>query len=396
MRSRPYRPRRLLILPALAGVLALTGCTARDGAADRPPVGTGPVADASGKVYFDMADPRGDDKGPGRYTYPTSFQGRFGFLDIRRFKVEDAGRFVSFLVEFRRPIDRARLDGSTEAKNYFLQLVDIYIDKDGKANSGRSWALPGRNLEFDERSGWEKCVLVTPGHSRSLVELIRQRSSDQQLYRSRNDIFIPERVYPRGYELKILVPKDQLGGEPQPHWGYQVFAMGYDSRNLAYQQLQNTSVHRFADEDDFGGGTDNEGDTNVLDILAPTAEEQYRWLSDYVSRQNRSGNRYAVVPMIRLPEGGSVLDREPAPAPAAPLPVAAAPALAAPLPPAPPALPPRPALPPVVSSPAPGTAAAPAAPSSNRIDSRYRVPESQTPRLSAPEFSFEMDPGAKY
>jgi hypothetical protein len=388
----------------LAGLLALTGCTAREGSGERPEVGAAPTQDASGKVYFDVADPRGDDKGPGRYTYPTSFQGRFGFLDIRRFRVEDAGRFVSFLIEFRRPIDRARLDGSTEAKNYYLQLVDIYVDKDGEPGSGRSWALPGRNVEFDERSGWEKCVLVTPGHSRSLVEIIRQRASDQQLYRSRNDIFIPERVYPRGYELKVLVPKDQLGGEPQPHWGYQVFAMGYDPRNLAYQQLQNMSVHRFADEDDFGGGTDYEGDTNVLDILAPTAEDQYRWLGNYVSRQNRSSNRYAVVPMIRLPKGGSARapDAPPAPASAPPGPVAAPvvapePAPAPPTLPAPPALPPRPALPPAAPPASTGpVSSAPAAPPTNRIESRYRVPASEVPTLNSPEFSFELDPGAKY
>jgi carbohydrate-binding DOMON domain-containing protein len=329
-----------------------------------------------------MGDPKGDDKGPGRYEYPTSFQGRFGFLDITRFRALDADRFVEFEVEFRRPV--ARVDGTTEAKNYWLQLVDIYVDQDGRPGSGHTWALPGRNLVFDGSSGWEKVVLVTPGHSRALLQLVRDRSSEQELQQNRHDVIVPERVYPQAYSLKIMVPKADLGGEPQPHWGYQVLALGYNPRNLAYRQLQNMQVQRFADEEHFGGGTDYQGDPNVIDLLAPSKEVQYRWLSDYSSHQHREASRLAVVPMVRA--GGatpaSTGAPEPRPAPSREPPTA-------------PPVAPVPASPrPEAASPEPaGPQGEP--PTGNTLRRDLPLPGGTGPDLSEP-FSFELEPGAKF
>jgi hypothetical protein len=388
-------------------------------------------------VYFDVSDPKGDDKGGGRYEYPTSFQGRFGFLDITRFRVLDAGRFVAFEVEFRRPISRTRRDGSTEAKNYWLQLVDIYIDQDGKPDSGNSWSLPGRNIVFEENSGWEKVVLVTPGYSRTVIEMLRHRSSEPELMHARNDVIIPERVYPQGYRLKVMVPKSRLGGEPQAHWGYQVLALGYNPANLAHKQLQNMQVQRFADENNFGGGDNYQGDPNVIDLLAPSKQTQYRWLSNYASRQYREANRYAVVPMLRTqavspsprfapPDRttsapGPVRDPSgldftsvPAPARSAPSPAWARPVQAqVKSPPVPDVLFSSASAPP---EPKPARLVAPSAlPNPAAVlpprpvldpDARYRVPETsvnresrvareQTRALASPEFSFELDPGVK-
>lgn len=414
-----------LFLTALAA-LALTGCTGRGGGESSPESQFTPAPATTGsgtRVYFDMRDPKGDDKGGGRYEYPTSFQGRFGFLDITRFRATDAGRFVAFEIEFRRSIGRTRRDGTTEAKNFWLQLVDIYIDQDGRPESGYQWSLPGRNVVFDERSGWEKMVLVTPGYSRDVVEMLRHRSSEPELMRARYHVLVPERVYPQGYSLKVMVPKDQLGGEPQPHWGYQVFAMGYDPENLAYKQLQNMQVQRFAGEESFGGGNDYQGDPNVIDLLAPSKQEQFRWLSNYASRQYRQANRYAVVPMLRAEAvgAGSMAAAGLAPgsgvATAGPVPGsggAPAPQVSGSVPglrsaPAPGSTPTR--VEPV--PPGPGTAnslvlpsrppsqALPRPPSADLFSSggasRSASPASSYPTSSSrqPEFSFELDPGVK-
>ncbi len=357
------RARRIL-LPLLLAPLWLAGCTARipglGGSAERKPAGASTATDpaapaatapaatasASGRILFDFQDEKGDDRGDGRYEYPTSFQGRFGFLDITRFRVEDAGDFVAMFVEFRRPIPRTRDDGSTEAKGYWLQLVDIYVDRDGKPGSGRTWALPGRNLKFDDASAWDKVVIATPGNARNLELLIRNRTSDLALVDARHDIVIPNRVYAQGYELKLMVAKTDLGGTPEPHWGWQVFAIPYEPGNLAHNQLQNTRVQKFPDEYRFGGGSDEEGDPNVLDLLAPSAEEQYRWLSDHHASPYRGATRFATVPMVRVggrpvapPPAASPQAQQGAPSPtpvASPDPGRSLASGAAPLPPSPP------------------------------------------------------------
>lgn len=379
------RPRSKLLFLISPLALMLVGCTARPGAEPQNEFTFAPsaaVVNDGRRVYFDMGDPKGDDKGTGRYEYPASFQGRFGFLDLTHFRAIDAGQFVELELEFRRPISRTRPDGTTEAKNYWLPLVDIYVDQDGKPDSGHSWALPGRNVVFDGTSGWEKVVLVTPGHSRATLKMIQNRSSEQELQQNRYDVLVPERVYPQAYSLKVMVAKGDLGGEPQPHWGYQVLVMGYNPRNLAYRQLQNMQVQRFADEAHFGGGTDYQGDPNVIDMLAPSKEDQYRWLSNFASRQHRESSRLAVIPVMRAGSASAdpVSLSSSSPPPARPGVAPAAP------PPAPQAAPPVPSASPAAPPPPPG---------GNTVRRDLPPPPEPDGDLSDP-FSFELEPGAKF
>lgn len=405
MRSR--RP----LLALLLALPLLNGCSGGRGGAQEEAV-QAPRAyrrgDQGRKIYFDMEDAKGDDRGPGRYEYPTSFQGRFGFLDITRFTVEDSGDFLTLVVEFRRPIPRYRNDGSTEAKGYFLQLVDVYVDTDGRPGSGNAWALPGRNVSFDASGGWEKVVVLTPGNSRNLELLLRDRTSDLRLVNARHDVVLPNRVYPQAYSLKAVIRKSDLGGEPQPHWGWQVMAMQYEPGNLARNQLQQGRVQRFPDDAHFGGGTDFEGDPNVIDLLAPTADEQYRWLSAYRASPYAERNRFAVVPLQRAgaieapigpalsasasgPAAGPSPDRGGA---ASPAPSAGPGGSAAPLT-APGGPAPRPAAPSFDSG-------APAASAGVSRDPDASAPaglagwDLDEPRSSgSPEFSFEFETGAK-
>jgi hypothetical protein len=246
---------------------------------------------------------------------------------------------------------------------------------------------------FEESSGWEKMVLVTPGHSRSVIEMLRHRSSEPELMQARYDVLVPERVYPQGYSLKVMVPKDQLGGEPQPHWGYQCFALGYAPENLAHKQFQNMQVQRFTSEQHFGGGNDYQGDPNVLDLLAPSKQEQFRWLSNYASRQYRDANRYAVVPMMRAHVPDRTVFAPESPPASTATPVDPAPLFsssAAPPPPKPVEIPSKPAKEFAREDPD-----ARYRRSASRVQRDVEIPPEQTRELSSPEFSFELDPGVK-
>lgn len=281
------------------------------------------------RMYLEYQDPSFDDKGPGRYTYPLivektsqreSFgkredgttvthpleeQGtqnfpldnRRGFFDITSFEIIDDGNNIVFEIGTERPIPRFRSDGSSEGKGWFLQLMDIYIDKDHKAGSGRTRMLPGRNLEFPPEQGWEQAIMVTPQYQFDLRRLIEQITWDLDFVEMKKDIYIPDVVFVSGYKFRVQVPRE-IVGDPQPGWGYQVCMMLFDPSNLRYGHFQQGRVQRFAGNNVFGGGDEYEGHPNVLDILAPTPEDQYRAMSQFVSAPNRAENRYAVIQMV--------------------------------------------------------------------------------------------------
>jgi hypothetical protein len=74
--------------------------------------------------------------------------------------------------------------------------------------------------------------------------------------------------------------------------------MLFNPNNLEYGHFQNGEVKRFAGNNVFGGADEYNGHPNVIDVLAPTPEDQYKWLSDFVSVSNQADNRYAFLPML--------------------------------------------------------------------------------------------------
>ena len=289
------KAKRLVMASLLAAASMITGCGGSEKQAKESGVIRLPEQNGR-KVYFAYDDPRYDDNGTGRYRYPLNFNNREGYLDITRFTVEDGGANVIFTINCRRPIERYREDGSTEPKGWWLQMIDIYIDKDGSESneSGYVKALPGRQIGFKGKSGWEKMVLVTPNHSRTVEKILEDRTSDMDLVHQRKDIIIPHRVYPQGFTFVAYVPKHELGA-PKPGWGYQVLMVPYDGSNLSYGHFQNRKISKFASDDKFGGGTDYDGNPNVMDILAPSESAQSRILSNYHSAPYAGDNRVATV-----------------------------------------------------------------------------------------------------
>jgi carbohydrate-binding DOMON domain-containing protein len=290
--------RKLVMAGLLAAASFITGCGGSEKQAKESGVINLPERQGR-KVYFAFDDPRHDDDGTGRYRYPLSFDNREGFLDITRFTVEDGGSNVVFTISCRRPIEKYDTNGFTGPKGWWLQMLDIYIDKDGSEGreTGYLKALPGRQIEFEGKKGWEKVVLVTPNDSRIVEKILEDRTSDMELVHQRNDIVVPHRVYPQGFTFVVYVPKHEIGA-PQPGWGYQVLMTPYDSSNLSYGHFQNSKIGKFASQDKFGGGTDFDGNPNVLDMLAPTAEEQHRILSNHYSAPYSGDNKFAQICFI--------------------------------------------------------------------------------------------------
>ena len=250
-----------------------------------------------GPVVFSFQDSLFDDRGAGTYTYPVPLQDRDGIFDMKSFRVRDLGQTLEFIIDFLRPLDREGLEGESFQKGWAFQLLDIYIDTDGLRNSGRTFALPGRNIRFHPDQGWEKVIVLSPGPSSVIRDYLIRYSESQGLYRARNDVLAPSNVFVYPFRLVARVPKAGIGS-PQGHWGFQVCLMGFDPENLALNGLLNREVNLHADHLSFGGGSEFEGNPNILDVLSHDRKFQYRVLSSFRSGPFREDNLLAILPMI--------------------------------------------------------------------------------------------------
>ena len=85
-----------------------------------------------------MADPNGDDNGPGNYAYPTDGAFHAGAFDLQRFQVIDSGSDIVFRVQTR---DLSPTFGSALG----AQLVDVYVHVPGAATTSTAASFATRN-----------------------------------------------------------------------------------------------------------------------------------------------------------------------------------------------------------------------------------------------------------
>lgn len=284
---------RIILFSTLV-LMFFSGCSkGRENTASQRSV----VATTNANELFCFTDSQFDDRGTGRYIYPANLQGqREGIFDMKSFAVRDLGSTVEFTIEFRRPIDKKRLDDVTFQKSWAYQLIDIYIDTD-RGQSGQSFGLPGRNIEFNVDEAWNKVIVLMPGFADQAADFFVSHSELRDFYLIRKDIIIPNDVYTKTFSIVARVSKSELG-QPNDNWGYQVCVLGFDPQNLKLNGFYNMEVNTFPTDETFGGGTDYEGNPNVIDILSPDKEAQYRVLSAFRSGPYANDNLYAIIPMI--------------------------------------------------------------------------------------------------
>lgn len=222
------------------------------------------AVNASAKTIVDMHDPKGDDKGPGTYIYPTDPVYKPGSFDIREVKIKQSGSKVIFKVKIATRITDPWDSKSWGGNGFSLQFVQVYIDS--KPNAGHCDGLPGLNVKFKPTACWEKVVLISPQGKAKLSSEI-----DQKAKALKKDIVIPVKTRVRGMVLTAVVKKSDLGGIPKANWGFQVIMQsneGYpDSHDLLTRK-----VNEYQGKHRFGGGSDYDCDPQVLDILVPPAK----------------------------------------------------------------------------------------------------------------------------
>src|SRR5262249_2866347 len=107
----------------------------------------------AGTVLLDVADPVGDDNGPGNYAYPPSDNFKEGAFDITRFQVIDAGASVVFRLQTRDLTP-------TFTSPLGAQLVDVYVHDPAATTTSTLASFPQRKYVIAAPDAWNHLVEV--------------------------------------------------------------------------------------------------------------------------------------------------------------------------------------------------------------------------------------------
>lgn len=227
-----------------------------------PPVAETPVAGAAqASDRVELRDPKGDDVGPGGYTYPQDPVYRAGSFDLLAARVISEGDQVHFELELAAPLE----DPWKMGTGFSVQHAVVFLDLDGDPKNGVLEGLPGQNVSFAPGHGWDRAVLITPqGRARALKELEAKAAS---LGKS---VIVPEQVKGAGRIIRATVKRAQLAGGDLRKWRYQVTLTSQDGFPPGKSVLVR-QVNEYPGPHRFGGGNDGDCDPHVIDLFAGMA-----------------------------------------------------------------------------------------------------------------------------
>jgi len=230
---------------------------------------------SGGQVVFSRADPAGDDRGPGTYTYPrhAGFKPYSGLLDLLHFQIVVYPDRVAFECSF------AYVTNPWEApENYFHQIIDVYIDcfEGGETRPARK----GARVRFADAYAWDIGIRARPWGQSEIVYAgsVKGELPVAVLKNGGRPGIVSSVLLGDGRTIRITVPKEAL---PliSPDWHYYVLIGAYDRFGLDCYR----SVAAQAGDWVFGGGVDDDINPNVIDMLAASwgPYGQRRMLSSY-------------------------------------------------------------------------------------------------------------------
>ena len=241
-------------------------------------------------------DPTGDDKGPGKYKYPTDTVYKPGSFDLTQFSVKRAGDKVDFEVTLNTTLE----DPWKMGGGFAVQMIQIYIDQDHKDGSGFTDGLPGLYVKFAPADAWDKAVILSPqGLSRVRSEV------DSKAASMKDAVLVPQKTKGSGRKIFGSVPLKDLGGDGDiTKWGYQVVVQSNEGFPDGKEVLTRR-VNEYEGQHRFGGGNDALCDPHVMDVLSGDAkgdkaevDAQYTMLK-YECAEDGSAKSMATLTMVR-------------------------------------------------------------------------------------------------
>ncbi len=219
---------------------------------------------------LEVADPEGDDHGPGTYTYPTDAVCQPGAFDATAFRVGYDENDVVFRLTLAGPLENV-----WESPNgVSVQTIDIYIDQDGP-ESGARLLLPGRNAALTEEFAWDYAIWVegwTPGVYVPGEEAPVEVDAEMSVIAD-----------PGQSKITIKVPRSVLGEDPE-NWSYAAAVLGQEGFP-AGGVWRVRDVNVAAEQYRFGGAPDDANHTRIIDLVWPVdaAGTQEERLSVYTA-----------------------------------------------------------------------------------------------------------------
>ncbi|HHS98166.1 MAG TPA: glycoside hydrolase [Chloroflexi bacterium] len=221
-------------------------------------------------IVLEVADPEGDDHGPGSYTYPTDSVFRAGVFDLTGFSVGYDEQSVVFKFTVRGPVDNPW--GSPTGLS--LQAFDVYIDQDGPA-SGARLLLPGRNAALTADYAWDWALWIN-GWTPTLYRV----GPDGEPEEVRAEI----RVLPDPGQRKVTVkvPRSVLGDDPAS-WQFLALLLSHDG----YGPYSLREIEPEPSQWQCGGRPDATNYPRIFDVAWPAdgTPSQEAMLSDYPPSQ---------------------------------------------------------------------------------------------------------------
>lgn len=244
-----------------------------------------------------LKDPKGDDKGPGNYTYPTDAVYTKGSFDLVEARFEEDGDSIKVTVEVNARIEDPWDSKAWGGNGFSTQMFFIFLDLDRKEGSGHTEGLAGLNVRFAPESAWDKALIISPqGNTRVQAEVNAKAAA------FKNDIVLPTSVRPSGKKVTARFPKSKVGSIG-PTTGFQVLVQsneGFPDKT----DLLTRKVNEYGGQHRFGGGNDYDCDPHVMDLLAGEAKGeageaklQFEMLSTFKCDAAGNGER-AVLKMV--------------------------------------------------------------------------------------------------
>ncbi|MEM0283292.1 MAG: glucodextranase DOMON-like domain-containing protein [Sulfolobales archaeon] len=253
-----------------------------------------PVLVAGASVLVDLRDPENDDKGPGTYEYPKADVFKPGVFDLTRFRVLGTGDKIIFEIYFRD------LGGNPWGgpNGFSLQYIHIYIRTTEDLPSRNDTF--GLNVVLDPNSSWHVAILIAPGWGSDPVP----KGEKSAIYYYNDTVIVQDsrfRVYADTSRNAIIAEIDRSllpDTENIPRWVFTVAVASYDG----YGPNRIRPIGVSADTWTIGAGARYARAILcgvaplIMDLLAPTAEDQYAMLNSFVvPNQTCEGSRKAVI-----------------------------------------------------------------------------------------------------
>jgi glucoamylase len=162
-----------------------------------------------GITVLDVADPDGDDHGPGTYAYPTSADFHDGAFDLQRFRVITDESTVYLQATTR---DLTPTFGSPIG----AQLLDVYVRRPDGGATSTDPAFPLRNYRIAAADAWTQRIEVQGFAAPVWVDAAGTPRAGAAVRSSR-----PTRT------ITIAVPRATFG-DPGPGWTFAVVLHGQD------------------------------------------------------------------------------------------------------------------------------------------------------------------------